>query len=55
MHGTTNTWQVWRRRPDWFQSGFLVPILQFGLGREPELPNTPNLMDLVNSPTTSRW
>jgi tripartite-type tricarboxylate transporter receptor subunit TctC len=50
MQGTTNTWQVWRRRPDWFQSGFLVPILQFGLGREPELPNTPNLMDIVSTP-----
>jgi tripartite-type tricarboxylate transporter receptor subunit TctC len=50
MHGTTNTWQVWRRRPDWFKSGYLVPILQFGAGREAELPDTPNLIDLVDSP-----
>jgi tripartite-type tricarboxylate transporter receptor subunit TctC len=50
MQGTVNTWQVWRRRPDWFQSGYLRPILQFGLGREPEISDVPNLIDLVDSP-----
>ena len=49
MHGTVNTWQYWRRRPDWFKSGFLLAMLQFGLGREPELPDVPNIIELVES------
>ena len=49
MHGTVNTWQYWRRRPEWFKSGFLIAMMQYGLGREPELPDVPNLIELVTS------
>jgi tripartite-type tricarboxylate transporter receptor subunit TctC len=47
MHGTVNTWGYWQRRPDLFQSGLLVPILQYGVGRQPELPDVPNFIELV--------
>jgi len=28
---------------------FLLPLLQYGLGKEPDLPDTPNLLDLAKN------
>ena len=49
VHGTVNTWGYWQRKPDLFQSGLLVPVLQYGLGRQPELPEVPNFIEFVES------
>jgi tripartite-type tricarboxylate transporter receptor subunit TctC len=48
LHGTVNTWGYWQRRLGLFENGFLVPILQYGLGRQPELPDVPNFIELVD-------
>jgi tripartite-type tricarboxylate transporter receptor subunit TctC len=49
VHGTVNTWGYWQRRPDLFQNGLLMPLLQYGLGRQPELPDVPNFIEFVDN------
>ncbi len=49
LHGTVNTWGYWQRRLELFKSGLLVPILQYGLGRQPELSDVPNFIELVDN------
>jgi len=49
LHGTVNTWGYWQRRPELFTSGLLIPILTYGLGRQPELPDVPNFIEFVDS------
>jgi tripartite-type tricarboxylate transporter receptor subunit TctC len=50
-HGATITWGSWKlQRADWFKSGFMVPIVQLGLYKEPDLPSVPMAHDLVSDP-----
>jgi tripartite-type tricarboxylate transporter receptor subunit TctC len=49
LHGTVNTWGYWQRRSELFSSGLLMPLLTYGLGRQPELPDIPNFLELVES------
>jgi tripartite-type tricarboxylate transporter receptor subunit TctC len=46
--GACITWGSWKlQKRDWFQSGFVVPIVQLGHYKEPDLPNVPMAHDLV--------
>jgi tripartite-type tricarboxylate transporter receptor subunit TctC len=46
--GACITWGSWKlQRSDWFKSGFVVPIVQLGLYKEPDLPDVPMAHDLV--------
>ena len=49
MHGTVNTWQYWRRRPDWFKSGFLLAMLQLALAVSRNCPMFRTYIELVES------
>lgn len=37
-------------KPDWIPSGTIIPLVQAGIEKEPELPNVPLIMDLETSP-----
>ena len=50
MHGSTSTWRSWNRRKDLLDSGFIVPILQYGAGRSPDIDQVPNIIDLIADP-----
>lgn len=52
MHGSTSTWRSWTGRKDLIDSGVIVPFIQYGLGRSPEIPDVPNLIDLLDDPTS---
>jgi tripartite-type tricarboxylate transporter receptor subunit TctC len=46
--GACITWGSWKlQKRDWFQSGFVIPIVQLGHYKEPDLPNVPMAHDLV--------
>lgn len=46
----TNTWSAWKAtHTDWIKSGKIVPLIQVGLKKEPELPNVPLLIDLAKN------
>ena len=47
MTGSVNGWQTWKRRPDVFE--MVIPLVVYGHGREPELPDVPNLLELVQN------
>jgi tripartite-type tricarboxylate transporter receptor subunit TctC len=48
--GACITWGSWKlQKRDWFQSGFVVPIVQLGYYKEPDLPNVPMAHDLVTA------
>lgn len=37
------------QKPEWIASGFIVPLVQLGTSKVPELPNVPFLIDLARS------
>jgi len=38
--GAVFAWTAWKTlKPEWFKSGFIAPIVQFGPTREPDMPN----------------
>jgi tripartite-type tricarboxylate transporter receptor subunit TctC len=46
----TNTWSAWTAtHSDWIHDGKIVPLIQVGLHKEPELPNVPLLIDLAKN------
>jgi tripartite-type tricarboxylate transporter receptor subunit TctC len=46
----TNTWSAWTAtHTDWIKDGKIVPLIQVGLHKEPELPNVPLLIDLAKT------
>jgi tripartite-type tricarboxylate transporter receptor subunit TctC len=48
VQGSVQSWTAWQRRPDLLDK--LTPLMTFGSGREPGLPDVPNLLELVSSP-----
>lgn len=47
----SNSWASWKvTRPDWVEQGKLFHLVQVGLKRDPELPNTPLMQELANTP-----
>ena len=46
MHGSVNSWQRWERSGDLLEK--MTPILAYGGGREPALPDIPNLLELIS-------
>lgn len=48
MQGGVNGWAAWLRRPDLIET--MQPLVVFGVGRVPELPDVPNVLELVNDP-----
>jgi tripartite-type tricarboxylate transporter receptor subunit TctC len=51
MHGSTSTWRSWTRRKDLLDAGVVFPLVQYGNGRSPEIPDVPNIVDLLTDPT----
>lgn len=46
----TNTWSAWTAtHSDWIRAGKIVPLIQVGLKKHPELPNVPLLSELGNN------
>ena len=46
----SNSWASWKAtKPDWIRDGKLNVLAQIGLKRDPELPDTPLLTDLVTN------
>ncbi len=46
----SNQWASWKsEHPDWVKEGKIVPIVQIGLRKEPDLPNVPMLTDLARN------
>jgi len=51
ISGATVSWTIFKTlRKQWFDSGFLVPIVQFGSVKHKDLPNVPLAVDLARSP-----
>jgi tripartite-type tricarboxylate transporter receptor subunit TctC len=49
--GATVSWTIFKTlRKKWFESGFLVPIVQFGSVKERDLPNVPLAIELARTP-----
>jgi tripartite-type tricarboxylate transporter receptor subunit TctC len=48
MQGAVSGWQNWANRPD--LTAMMVPIMTFGLGRQPEVPDVPNFLEVVTDP-----
>jgi tripartite-type tricarboxylate transporter receptor subunit TctC len=45
-----NPWSSWLlAKPDWVKDGTLVPLVQIGLQKEPDLPNVPLLPELAEN------
>jgi tripartite-type tricarboxylate transporter receptor subunit TctC len=50
IQGISLTWGSWKlSRAEWFKNGFAVPIVQFGLYKEPDLPNVPMGQEFVTN------
>jgi tripartite-type tricarboxylate transporter receptor subunit TctC len=50
ISGMTVSWTVFKTlKADWFKSGFLLPILQFGEKKEKDLANVPLAIDLAKT------
>lgn len=50
--GVTTAWNTLKTaRPQWLQSGFVKIILQYGLTKNPELPDAPLATDVTASPS----
>jgi tripartite-type tricarboxylate transporter receptor subunit TctC len=46
----SNPWASYKAvRPDWVRDGKIVPLVQVGMTRDPDLPNVPRLVDLATS------
>jgi hypothetical protein len=51
VSGMTVSWTIFvTLKKEWFKSGYLVPIVQFGSRREPDLPNVPLAAELAATP-----
>ena len=49
--GAVFAWTAWQTlKPEWFKSGFVAPIVQFGPKREPDMPNVPLGSEVVRTP-----
>jgi tripartite-type tricarboxylate transporter receptor subunit TctC len=45
-----NPWSSWQiAKPDWIKDGTLVPLVQIGLKKEPDLPHVPLLPELAQN------
>ena len=43
----SNSWSTWKaQKPDWVKEGKIIPLVQMGLKRAPDLPNVPLLTEL---------
>ncbi len=43
----SNSWATWKaQKPDWIKEGKIIPLVQMGLKRAPDLPNVPLLTEL---------
>lgn len=50
VHGATTAWASWNiARPQWVKEGKIVPLMQIGPKKLPDLPNVPLLYDLVKN------
>ena len=48
--GATVSWTIFKTlRKQWFDSGFLVPVVQFGSVKEKDLPNVPLALELART------
>lgn len=48
VSGTTFTWDTVRaQKPDWAEKGEIVPLVQFALEKDRDLPDTPLLADIL--------
>lgn len=46
----SNPWASYKAvRPDWVRDGKIVPLVQIGMTRDPDLPNVPRLIDLATN------
>ncbi len=44
----SNPWASYKAvRPDWVREGKIIPLVQIGMTRDPDLPNVPRLIDLA--------
>jgi tripartite-type tricarboxylate transporter receptor subunit TctC len=48
LHGAVRTWTAWASRPDLMEKDVLRPVLAFASARIPQLPDVPNLAELVS-------
>jgi tripartite-type tricarboxylate transporter receptor subunit TctC len=50
ISGMTVSWTIFKSlKGDWFKTGFLTPIVQFGARKEPDLANVPLAFDLAKT------
>ena len=50
ISGSTVSWTIFKTlRKPWFDSGFLIPIVQFGSTKESDLPDVPLALDLART------
>jgi tripartite-type tricarboxylate transporter receptor subunit TctC len=51
VHGRgAGVWTTWKRtRPDWVKEGKIIPLLQIGPRKDPDLPHVPLLNDLAQN------
>lgn len=48
--GVSLTWLAWKTgKPHWFAKGFAKPVIQNGFKKEPDLPNVPMLVDMIQN------
>lgn len=52
MQGAVSGWQNWSARPDLVAK--MNPILAFGAGRQPQVSNTPNILEVVTDPKSQQ-
>jgi hypothetical protein len=51
----SNQWASWKsEHPDWVKDGKIVPIVQIGLRKEPDLPGVPLLTELAQNDEQKR-
>lgn len=49
LHGRGGSWQIWPvSQPEWVREGRIRVLLQFGLRRDPDLPDVPLITELVS-------
>ena len=49
--GMTVSWTIFKTlKKDWFETGYAVPIVQFGSKKEKDLPNIPLALDIAQTP-----
>ena len=51
----SNPWNAWKAiNPQWVAEGKIIPLVQIGLRKEPELPQTPLLTELAQNDVQRR-